>query len=1101
MKRYFMLIMFICISTYLHSQDGNHWNTYFENAIKFYESKEYVAAEKQFKKSQQSLIEEYGLNDTTIPTYCHILYRRAHNLFLIDELVDSAYLCFKELHGLSKISIDSVSGNLFRIESAIILSFIDLERGNIKACCELLESEKQIIDELDTDSHLQHKYFYYKNLAKVYEYVIVNLLSGKEQKFEFLESDYVIVRDGLFYKNYIAVYNELVNLSFRYNKDNKIKITEDLLLLANHCRIPDDDYLAEKTFERAFSLWENDKDHNNISYLKLCKDYLAHCNKSSMIFQKDIIAKEFDIIVLRDSSLSYIDAMDLYSVRLQDKSLSNTQREKYIKKLSDEIIRADNYTITYIIIDNRGLNDALSKLINRKILIKYLSLAAMYYYEQGDITKADILLNKAKFFSLVLPVGDRLLLEELNNAIAISAEIIGDKETFYNYKTANFTCNLARGIIPTIEDWLLVSNYGDVETRITKIKDGILFYSNEQYDKSMLEFYLKLAEAYLEKGNYSIAHDNIVIVDSIIKSMERDGDTLSNLVMSEFLLNKARYALYKGDISNAIKFAKKSNEKTNNIMAVDLLAELYKKDEREVEAIVNNQFSRTKNFIQESYPFLSERERIVHSQGDEFLWLANLPKYADYYPNDTTLLSLAYNSALISKGTNMNLYTLVINKARESKKKNTKEVLDNYIQQKNYNVNDTCERVRNNRDFYIEILEKEMQLFSGVSSDFFDKHIGNWKEISKQLAKNEIAIEFVEYVPLNMSETNNRFLGALYITSNRHPKIVKLCKLTDIERFKSQIKHDGLSDIYNVIWNPILRENHNISRIWFSPSEHLFQINIEAALPDSIIVYRVSSTRNLLDLNDVADYSGIALFGGLNYDTNNNFKSDEIQNHIAQHIIRDSKIDEERVGLAYLKGSLEEVVSAQKILSSLNQNIQMFVDQNGTEESFKNLSGRGLSLLHIATHGFYINNTNKVSNIGTRIMRKSGLFMSGAKTIWKGTNEEYFGDDGILLSEEIENLDFSKLNLVVLSACGTGLGSPSNDGVYGLQRAFKKAGAQTIIMSLWSVDDNTTALMMKTFYKELVRTNSKHKAFQNAQNVLRKTYDNPYYWAAFIMLD
>ena len=820
-----------------------------------------------------------------------------------------------------------------------------------------------------------------------------------------------------------------------------------------------------------------------------------------MIFQKDIIAKEFDIIVLRDSSLSYIDAMDLYSVRLQDKSLSNTQREKYIKKLSDEIIRADNYTITYIIIDNRGLNDALLKLINRKILIKYLSLAAMYYYEQGDITKADILLNKAKFFSLVLPVGDRLLLEELNNAIAISAEIIGDKETFYNYKTANFTCNLARGIIPTIEDWLLVSNNGDVETRITKIKDGIHFYSNEQYDKSMLEFYLKLAEAYLEKGNYSIAHDNIVIADSIIKSIERDGDTIPNLVMSEFLLNNARYALYKGDISNAIKFAKKSNEKTNNIMAVDLLAELYKKDERELEAIVNNQFSRTKNFIQESYPFLSERERIVHSQGDEFLWLTTLPKYADYYPNDTALLSLAYNSALISKGTNINVYTLVINKARESREKNTKEVLGNYMLQKKYNVNDTCERVRNNRDFYIEVLEKEMQLISGVSSHSFNKHFGNWKEISKQLAKNEIAIEFVEYVPLNMSETNNRFLGALYITNNRRPKIVKLCKLTEIERFKSQIKHDGLSEIYKGIWNPILRENHNISRIWFSPSEHLFQINIEAALPDSIDVYRVSSTRNILAFNDVADYSKIALFGGLNYDTKNVFKSDEIQNHTAQHIIRDFKIDEERVGLAYLKGSLDEVVSAHKILSPINQNIQMFVDQNGTEECFKNLSGRDLSLLHIATHGFYINNTNNVSNIGTRIMRKSGLFMSGAKAIWKGTNEEYFGDDGILLSEEIENLDFSKLNLVVLSACGTGLGSPTNDGVYGLQRAFKKAGAQTIIMSLWSVDDNATALMMKTFYEELVRTNSKHKAFQNAQNVLRKTYDNPYYWAAFIMLD
>lgn len=1095
--------MFICISTYLHSQDGNQWNTFFEGAIKLNENKEYISAEKQFRKAQQSLIEEYGLNDTTIPTYCHILYQRAHNLFLIDELVDSAYLCFKELYGLSKTSIDSVSGKFYHIESAIMLSFIDIERGNVKACCELLESEKQIIDELDTDSHLGHKYYYYKNLAKTYEYVIVNLLSGKEQDFKFLNSDYVIVRDGLFYNNYIAVYKELVNLSYSYNKSNISKITEDLRLLANHCRIPDDNHLAEKTFERAFSLWEYDSDHNNISYLKLCKDYLSYNNNSSMLlqFQKELIAKEFDSIILRDSSLSYINVMDFYTVRLQDKSLSNIQKEKYVKKLSDEIIRADNYTITYVIIDNRGLNDTLSKLINRKILIKYLSLAAIYYYEQKDIPKADILLNKAKFFSLVLPDGDRLLLEELNNAIAKSAEIIGDTETFYNYKTVNFTCNLARGVLPTIEDCLLVSNYGDVDNRITKIKDGILFYSNERYDKSMLEYYLKLAEAYFEKGNTSIAYENLVIADSIIKLMERDGETVSNIVMSDFLLYKAKYALYKGDVSNAKKFAKKSNEVINNIKAVDLLAELYKKDERELDTIVNNQFCMTKNYIQESYPFLSERERIVHSQSDEFLWFTNLPKYADYYPNDTTLLSLAYNSALISKGTNINVSTSVINKARESKEKKTKEALDNYMQQTNYNVNDSCERIRNNRDFYIEVLEKEMQLFSGVSSHFLDKHFGNWKMISKQLAKNEIAIEFVEYVPLNISETDNLFLGALYITNNRDPKIVRLCKLTDIERFKSQIKHDGLSDIYNVIWNPILRENQNVSRMWFSPSVHLFQINIEAALPVSINAYRVSSTRNLLDLNDVADYSEIALFGGLNYDTKTIVKSDEIQNHTAQHIIRDSNIDEERAGLAYLKGSLDEVVSAHKILSPINQNIQMFVDQNGTEESFKNLSGRGLSLLHIATHGFYINNTKNVQNIGTRIMRKSGLFMSGAKTIWKGTNEEYFGDDGILLSEEIENLDFSKLNLVVLSACGTGLGSSTSDGVYGLQRAFKKAGAQTIIMSLWNVDDNATSLMMKTFYEELVKTNSKHKAFQNAQNVLRKSFDNPYYWAAFIMLD
>ena len=198
---------------------------------------------------------------------------------------------------------------------------------------------------------------------------------------------------------------------------------------------------------------------------------------------------------------------------------------------------------------------------------------------------------------------------------------------------------------------------------------------------------------------------------------------------------------------------------------------------------------------------------------------------------------------------------------------------------------------------------------------------------------------------------------------------------------------------------------------------------------------------------------------------------------------------------------MNEVISANKILSHINTDIQLFVDKDGTEEQFKNLSGIGISLLHVATHGFYIKNSDKVSNIGNRVMRKSGLFMSGAKTIWKGEKENYCGDDGILLSEEIEVLDFSKLNLVILSACGTGLGNPTNDGVYGLQRAFKKAGAQTIIMSLWNVDDNATALMMETFYKELVNTKSKRKAFQKAQSTVREKYEDPYYWAAFIVLD
>ena len=248
-----LLVLFIFFfSTLSFAQEGNLYSVFFERAISLNENNEYEKAEEQFRKAQQLLVEEFGLNETTHATYCHILYRRAHNLYLIDGLQDSSYICFTELYDLSKTPIDTVSGNWFRIESTIMLSTIDLERGNIRECCKLLESEKQMFDRLDSDTRLLHKYYYYKNLAKTYNHILVGFLSGEKYDFSFLESPYIIVRDGSFYNDYISVYKELVNLSYRFNKDDLNEKTEDLIMLAEHCRIPDDSYLAERNYERAF---------------------------------------------------------------------------------------------------------------------------------------------------------------------------------------------------------------------------------------------------------------------------------------------------------------------------------------------------------------------------------------------------------------------------------------------------------------------------------------------------------------------------------------------------------------------------------------------------------------------------------------------------------------------------------------------------------------------------------------------------------------------------------------------------------------------------------------------------------------------------------
>ena len=137
---------------------------------------------------------------------------------------------------------------------------------------------------------------------------------------------------------------------------------------------------------------------------------------------------------------------------------------------------------------------------------------------------------------------------------------------------------------------------------------------------------------------------------------------------------------------------------------------------------------------------------------------------------------------------------------------------------------------------------------------------------------------------------------------------------------------------------------------------------------------------------------------------------------------------------------------------------------------------------------------------------RSGLFFAGAENIIFGDPVPDGIDDGVLLAQEISNTDLSGLDLVVLSACQTAQGHTTSEGVFGLQRGFKMAGANSILMSLWKVDDAATCFLMTEFYKNWVREGkTKHDAFEAAKQTVRshteKGWDDPKYWAAFILLD
>jgi CHAT domain-containing protein len=273
-------------------------------------------------------------------------------------------------------------------------------------------------------------------------------------------------------------------------------------------------------------------------------------------------------------------------------------------------------------------------------------------------------------------------------------------------------------------------------------------------------------------------------------------------------------------------------------------------------------------------------------------------------------------------------------------------------------------------------------------------------------------------------------------------------------------------------------------------------------------MYRLSSTRELTNEVKCSDTKKCVIYGGIQYDVDNrgNGKEDE---ETAAEVRNDGNL---KSGIAYLPQTLVEMENVSKILCAKYE-LTGFSGSNATEESFKQLSGTFAIIIHVATHGFYVPKfrksaitkiiKNPFNSLEDQSLSCSGIMMAGANNTL--AKEFLPGDDGILSAKEISRLNLSGIDLVVLSACETGLGDISDEGVFGLQRGFKKAGVNSIMMSLWEVDDEATQVLMSAFYKNLVEGQSKREAFVNAQQYLRitqdKKFDNPRFWAAFIMLD
>lgn len=436
----------------------------------------------------------------------------------------------------------------------------------------------------------------------------------------------------------------------------------------------------------------------------------------------------------------------------------------------------------------------------------------------------------------------------------------------------------------------------------------------------------------------------------------------------------------------------------------------------------------------------------------------------------------------------------------------------------------------NNARKQASALEREITIFLRQRSDYTNGLDYTFYDIRTALDNKEIAIEFVTYH--NFTDNTNYYAAMLCKKDSHAPQFVTLCKKDDLEKLvllssnRLYGETSASEEMYRLIWEPLMPYLTGVKTVYFSPAGYINRLSVENLYDgkhrfnEFYDAVRVSSTRELCKTGIKRRYTTAVLYGGIWYDEDDATMVAESRN-IREYSLYHSNVfggpegGMTRNGWKYLQGTLEEVNQISSILSKYKVKYKLYTSGKGNEESFKALTGSRFDILHIATHGFYMtekqaerndffsNNPFMSQNVSRAVspLQRAGLLMAGGNKAWKGETIPAGIEDGILTASEIASLDLSFCDIVVLSACETGLGEITDEGVYGLQRAFKNAGVKTIIMSLWEVDDQATSLMMQTFYCNLVKGKSKQRSFKAAQNEVKKKYSDPHYWAAFIMLD
>ena len=412
-------------------------------------------------------------------------------------------------------------------------------------------------------------------------------------------------------------------------------------------------------------------------------------------------------------------------------------------------------------------------------------------------------------------------------------------------------------------------------------------------------------------------------------------------------------------------------------------------------------------------------------------------------------------------------------------------------------------------------------------SDFIKQ---NYFSIADSLDDDDTVIDFYDY---EIEDEDRQYIVFVYRKGYQVPQMLKAFKESDIQMIFNKVSvlsHNNgeqfnftevynpdfeySNKLYNCIFNKIVEKVglDASSNIYVVPSGSLHKIPFESLVVSEATqsltsdyyksIVRISHARVIKNRKLNKSLDNIELFGGLDYGCND----DTISNDRGYALnYEDGEVTPLQPwnNLLYSNQEIDNIAFMWETTKGREQ-VGKHSLTNGTADIFYKLNERNVSVIHFATHGFFETPKTAINLPALKgrfsPMDLSGIVMSNGNQGWLYGSSIHH--EGVLTASDISKMNLNDTSLVVLSVCNSGNGTVRSDELYGLQRAFKKAGVKSIIMSLWNESDEVGAMFMTKFYHHLLFDElSLIDSFNRAKNEIRAQFHHPIYWANFVMID